>query len=402
MTPGVASGAAAPVPFSDRTAWQASEGRLAAEMDRARAEGRVRFDLAESNPARCGLAGGPELVAELGHPRGAGYEPDPRGHIEARRAVAAYHAERGVRVDPAHVVLTASTSEAYAWLFKLLCNGGDVALVPEPSYPLFELLARLEDVRLSPYPLLVEEGFRVDREALSAAAAEGARAVLVVHPNNPTGSLLRRDDASAIEALAAERGMALIVDEVFGDYAWPGLPADRLPTFAGRDTALTFVLSGLSKVLAMPQLKLGWMVVSGPAAQRDAALARLEVIADTYLSVGGPVQRALPALLAARAPVQARILERVRANAAVLDTALAGGGVGARRLAIDAGWYAVVEVPRTESEDAWVLALLEDEVLVHPGWFFDWPRAGYLVVSLLPGLAAFAEGARRLAARLGR
>jgi aspartate/methionine/tyrosine aminotransferase len=401
MTPGVARGAAR-VPFSDRTAWQATEGPLAAEMERARAEGRVRFDLAESNPARCGLAGGPELVAELGHARGAGYEPDPRGHLEARRAVTAYYAERGVAVDPAQVVLTASTSEAYAWLFKLLCNPGDVALVPEPSYPLFELLARLEEVRLAPYPLLVDEAFRVDRQALVEVAGERARALLVVHPNNPTGSLLRREDAFAIETFAAARGMALIADEVFGDYAWPGLAADRLPTFAGRDTALTFVLSGLSKVLAMPQLKLGWMVVSGPSALRDAALARLEVIADTYLSVGGPVQRALPALLAARAPVQARIRARVLGNAAVLDAALATGAGGARRLGADAGWYAVVEVPRTESEDAWVMALLADEVLVHPGWFFDWPRPGYLVVSLLPEPAAFAEGARRLAARLGR
>lgn len=397
MTPG----AIAAVPFSERTAWQASEGPLAAEMERARAEGRVHFDLAESNPARCGLAGGPELVAELGHARGASYEPDPRGHLEARRAVAGYYAERGVAVDPSHVVLTASTSEAYAWLFKLLCNPGEAALVPEPSYPLFELLARLEHVRLAPYPLRVEEGFRVDRHALEAAATADARAVLAVHPNNPTGSLLRREDAEALEALAAGRGMALVVDEVFGDYAWPALAADRLPTFAGRDTALTFVLSGLSKVLAMPQLKLGWMVVAGPAAVRDAALSRLEVIADTYLSVNGPVQRALPALLAGRRAVQARILDRVLGNVAVLDAALSTSRAGVRRLAADAGWYAVLEVPRTETEDAWVTALLAEGVLVHPGWFFDWPRAGYLVVSLLPEPEVFAEGARRLVARLG-
>jgi aspartate/methionine/tyrosine aminotransferase len=370
-------------------------------MDRARRDGLVRVDLSEANPTRCGLGGDAALVSALGHARGAVYDPSPKGHAEARRAVAAYYAERGLTVDPEQVLLTASTSEAYGWLFKLLCDPGDAVLVPEPSYPLFELLARLEAVQLLPYPLRIEEDWRVDLDALERSVDERTRALLLVHPNNPTGSLVRVDEATQLETIAERRGLSLVVDEVFGDYVWPGRASGRLASFVGPRRALTFVLSGLSKVLALPQLKLGWMVVLGPQAERDEALRRLEVVADTYLSVGTPVQRALPELLAARADVQRRILDRVLGNARVLDEALSAAGGVARRLPADAGWYAVIEVPRTENEDAWVLRLLaEDGLLVHPGWFFDMPRDGFLVISLLPEPEPFAAAARALAERL--
>ena len=401
-----------PVRFAARTGWDLSENRLAAVLAEARAAGRRLVDLTEGNPTRAGLAGVDvaPLLAALGHPRGARYEPVALGHPEARAAVARYYAERGLAIDPARIVLGASTSEAYGWLLKLLTERGDEVLVPAPSYPLLEYLACLEDVALTPYPLLREEGWRIDLGALDRAASERerARAVVLVHPNNPTGSFARRDEAAALEALAAERGLALIVDEVFGDYAHGALPPDRLPSFAGRGGALTFVLSGLSKVMALPQLKLGWIVVSGPEELAAAAMQRLEVIADTYLSVSTPVQLALPEILAARGPVQRAILARVQQNLAALDAALAAlaalagqSGAAVRRLPVDGGWYAILEVPRFHDEDGWVELLVREEgVVVHPGYFFDMPRDGFLVVSLLPDPAAFADAVARALARL--
>jgi len=393
-------------PLSARTSWDTSENPLAKALAEARAAGRSLVDLTESNPTRVGLGGGPELVAELGHPRGALYAPAPTGHPDARAAVARYYAERGLDAPADRIVLSASTSESYAWAFKLLAERGDSVLVPQPSYPLFDFLARLEDVRLTPYPLLRDAGWRVDFDALEQSIEETTRAILVVHPNNPTGTLLRRDDAAALEELAARRGLALIVDEVFGDYTWGEVAPDRLPSFAdarAERRALTFVLSGLSKVLALPQLKLGWIVTLGPEDLVAEALRRLEIVADTYLSVSTPVQLALPALLDAREPVQAAILGRVRANLSALDAALAMHGEphGVRRLPADAGWYAILEVPRTRSEEAWVLELVrEDGIVVHPGYFFDMEREGFLVLSLLPEVDVFREAVPRMLSRI--
>lgn len=390
-----------PVRFAARTGWDLSENRLAAVLAEARAAGRPLVDLTEGNPTRCALADTTPLLAALGHPRGARYEPSSLGHPDARAAVARYYADRGIPVDPGRIVLSASTSEAYGWLLKLLTDRGDQVLVPAPSYPLLDYLAGLEDVALAPYPLLRDEGFSIDLGALERAIDERTRAVVLVHPNNPTGTFTRRGEAAALEALAAERGLALIVDEVFGDYAHGALRPDRLPSFAGRQTALTFVLSGLSKVVALPQLKLGWIVVSGPDDLAAAALQRLEVIADTYLSVSTPVQLAAPEILAARGPIQRSILARVQQNLAALDAAIAAHGGAARRLPLDGGWYAILEVPRFHDEDGWVELLVRDEgVVVHPGYFFDMPRDGFLVVSLLPDPGAFADAAARVLARL--
>ncbi|AKT41840.1 pyridoxal phosphate-dependent aminotransferase [Chondromyces crocatus] len=391
------------VHFAARTGWDLTENHLTQVLAEARATGKPLTDLTESNPTRCGLADATPLVALLGDPAGARYEPSALGHPSARAAVAGYYEARGIPIDPARVVLSASTSEAYGWLFKLLAERGDEVLIPAPSYPLFEFLACLEDITLTPYPLVREEGYRVDLDALERAAGPKARAIILVHPNNPTGTFVRREEADALTRFAAERGLALIVDEVFGDYAHGPLPPDRLPSFAGRDGALTFVLSGLSKVVAMPQLKLGWVAVSGPDALAREAMQRLEVIADTYLSVATPVQLALPRILAARGPVQRAILERVRQNLAVLDAALAAAGGATRRLPVDGGWYAVLQVPRWHDEDGWVELLVRDEgLIVHPGYFFDMPRDGFLVVSLLPEATPFADAAHRLAARLSR
>lgn len=387
-------------PFSDRTGWDLAPNALGQSLARARASGRQLIDLTASNPTRCGLSfGAEEMVAELGHARGVAYVPDAHGHPDALVAVSAYYAERDLQVPASTITLTASTSEAYGWLFKLLTNPGDNVLVPTPSYPLFGFFGDLECVSLQSYELLREEGYRVDRAGLEASIDARTRAILVVHPNNPTGTFTRRDDARFLVELCQARGLALIVDEVFGDFARGALPPDRRPSFAGEGGALTFVLSGLSKVLAQPQLKLGWILTSGPESVAAEARARLEVIADTYLSVATPVQRALPALLQRRASVQATLRERVAQNLAALDRAIAEAGEEApvRRLPTDGGWYAILEVPRTRTEDEWVDLLIEsDGVVVHPGYFFEMDRGGYWVISLLPEPGTFAEGVRRL------
>jgi alanine-synthesizing transaminase len=378
--------------LSERTRWKLDDNALSRAAAEARLRGPV-LDLTESNPTRVGLSAGAEMLGELAHPRGATYEPVAVGHDDARGAIAAYYRDKGIIIDPTRVVVSASTSEAYGWLFKLLCDRDDTVLVPQPSYPLFDYLAALEDVRLVPYPLLRDERCAIDLAALEAALDERTRAILLVHPNNPTGTFVRHAEAEALETLAQKHGLALIVDEVFGDYAHRD--GDWLPSFAGRGNALTFVLSGLSKVVALPQLKLGWIVVDGPA---DAAFARLEIIADTYLSVATPIQRALPSILGNRASVQATIRARVAHNLAMLD-ALLGEHPSVRRAAADGGWSAVIEVPRTR--DDWAEVLVRDAgVLVQPGWFFDFEREGVLVISLLPEPAVFAAGAAAMLARI--
>jgi len=393
-------------PFTSRTAWDLHENTLAALLSEAHRNGRDLTDLTESNPTRCSIFPIQPLIDLLGHPRGASYQPAPLGHPDARRAVARYYEERGLRVAEDQIALSASTSEAYGWLFKLLCERGDQVLVPAPSYPLLEYLAHLEDVTIAPYPLVREERFAIDLGALEQLASSGrARAIALIHPNNPTGTFVRREEAAAIEALAERTGLALIVDEVFGDYAHKTLPGDRLQSFAGRDQALTFVLSGLSKVAALPQVKLGWIAASGPPDLVTEAMRRLEVIADTYLSVSTPVQLALPEILAARGGIQRAILGRVLQNLAALDGALAAFGErgAVRRLPVEGGWYAILEVPRTHSEDEWISLLVREEgILVHPGYFFDMEREGFVVVSLLPEPKAFTNAAARLIHRIER
>jgi aspartate/methionine/tyrosine aminotransferase len=379
--------------FSARTRWDRTVNRLAVLAASKRAAGRHVLDLTETNPTRVGLQAPPGLLGALGDDAGRAYAPDPRGLEAARGAVSADYGRRGVAAAPEHVVLTASTSEAYAILFKLLCDPGDEVLVPRPSYPLFDYLAGLESVDVKPYPLVYDARWRVDLAALREAVGQRTRAIVAVSPNNPTGSFVDAAEIEAVQGLAAEARLALVADEVFADYPWPDRPPG--PSFARGGEALAFTLGGLSKSCGLPQLKLAWMAVSGPAALRDEALARLELVADTYLSVSTPVQLAAPALLARAPALRAPIAARVAENLGTLRRLTADGP--ATLLHGEGGWSAVLRIPATLSEEERVLALLErDDVLVHPGYFFDFPREAYLVLSLLPVPSELEQAVARL------
>jgi alanine-synthesizing transaminase len=390
--------------FSARTSWDRTQNRLTRAVEQARAQGREPFDLTESNPTRAKIFDLEPLIAELGHPRGTIYEPAPRGHPEARRAVAGYYQRRGFAVDPERVVLSASTSEAYAWIFSLLADADDAVLVPRPSYPLLSWIAASQRVRLVTYPLQRDAGFRIDMGELRRSLDARTRVIVLVNPNNPTGTFVRCDEAQELCALAKERDLALVVDEVFGDYAFDALSADALSSFLEVEKApLSFVLSGLSKVMLLPQCKLGWTVVRGPDDRVREAISRLELIADTYLSVGTPIQLALPSLLEKQPEVQLAVRQRLRDNLAALDGAITklGPSSAVRRLPCSGGWYAVLEVPRLHDEDGWVELLIREEgVIVHPGYFFDFDRDGFLVVSLLPVVGEFREAVGRVLRRL--
>ncbi|HVO13325.1 MAG TPA: pyridoxal phosphate-dependent aminotransferase [Vicinamibacteria bacterium] len=384
--------------FSSRTGWDLRPNRLAERVAARRASGVRLLDLTASNPTRAGIEHPADVLEPLAGAEARRYDPSPFGLPGARQAVASDFARRGYTVGPDEVLLTASTSEAYAFLFKLLADPGDEILVPRPGYPLFDFLAGLESVRTRGYALAYDGEWHLDLSALRAAVSERTRALVVVNPNNPTGVFLKRDERGALEELCAERSLALVSDEVFSDFAFGDDPR-REASVASVQGALAFALGGLSKSCALPQLKLAWAAVAGPAALRRDALARLEVIADSYLSVSTPVQVAAPELLARRAELQAPIRVRTAANLRRLRARLPGSP--ATLLAPEGGWYAVLRVPATISEEERVLRLLEQrDLLVHPGYFFDFPREAYLVLSLLTPADDFAEGVERLLADL--
>jgi alanine-synthesizing transaminase len=383
--------------FSTRVPADLAPNRLTIAERAIRARRGRLIDLTETNPTRVGLAYPQDAQAALARPAALSYDPQPFGLAAAREAVAETILAAGRPVDPARVILTASTSEAYSFLFKLLCDPGDQVLVPVPSYPLFEHLTRLELVEIRPYPLEYHGTWSIDIHAVEAEATARTRAVLVVSPNNPTGSMLTRADLSALAAFCASRSLALVGDEVFCDYTIDARP--DVARVLDQEEALTFSLGGLSKSAGLPQMKLGWMAAGGPAPLVDAALARLEIICDAFLSVSTPVQHAARALLAHGAAIRRLILERVRRNLEALR-ALAAGHPACSVLRVEGGWSAVVRVPATRSEESLVLDLLErDGVLVHPGYFFDFPHEAFVVVSLLPDPDSFRDGAARLLER---
>jgi alanine-synthesizing transaminase len=443
--------------FSSRTNWPLEPNRFSQAVERHRGSGKQLLDLTNSNPTTCGFSyPNKEILAALSDRRTLRYAPESKGLRAAREAVAGYYCGRpglsgtALPIDPEHIVLTSGTSEAYSHIFRLLCEPGDEILVPAPSYPLFEFLAELCDVRLVSYALLYDHGWQVDLAALRAATGPRTRAVILVHPNNPTGSFIKAHEAAELAQICAAHEMAIIADEVFLDYADNSAPR---PSFATHSAALTFTLSGLSKVSLLPQMKLSWLVASGPPSLVETAIERLEVVADTFLSSGTLVQLALPKLLNVRAALQAQLRSRIDANLAYLDrrlrlaanvsrqnpaeapgkgrsagmelrghensanvsrqnpTEAPGKGrsagmqlrgqeeSGARitRLDREAGWYAILRLPATNSDEEFAIELLERcSVLVHPGHFYNFQQDGFLVLSLLAREAVFQEGARRL------
>ena len=383
--------------FADRTNWNLSANRLAEALAQHRASGRRLLDLTASNPTECGFHYDQQgILAALEQPAALEYHPDPRGVLSARRAVGDYYAAFGAPVTVEDMVLTASTSEAYSFIFRLLCNPGDELLIPAPSYPLFEFLADIQDVKLNRYSLFYDHGWHIDFHALERVITPRTRGVIVVHPNNPTGHFTKPAEMDQLNGLCSKHELAIIADEVFLDF---GL-AEQPPSFALNAGALTFTMSGLSKISGLPQMKLAWLVVSGPRDLKREALARLEVIADTYLSLSAPIQLAARALLEQRRGFQVQVVARMRRNLAEFDAQLATQK-HCSRLQVEGGWYAVLRVPATRPDEDLAIELLEKhDVYVHPGHFFSFPGDGYLVVSLITPEAEFADGIARVLRRI--
>jgi len=378
-------------PFSSRVPADLGVNRLARAIQEARDGGQTLIDLTLSNPTRAGFEYTSDLLAPLAHPRGLTYEPQPFGLLHARRAVAADYERRGISVAADRIVLTASTSEAYSLLFKLLTDTGDEVLVPRPSYPLFDHLTQLDAVIARPYDLEYHDGWSIDFPSVEHALSERTRALLVVSPNNPTGSFVSRPEFKRLMAMCADRDVAIIADEVFADYQTrPGACVDAARTLDARE-GLIFSLGGLSKSAGLPQIKLGWVALAGADERVSVALDRLELVCDTYLSVSTPVQAAAADLLSCGATVRKQIQTRIASNYRTLAQRVEA--VPACTLLVaDGGWYAVLQVPTIGSEEDLVVSLVGAGVVVHPGYFFDFPRESYLVVSLLPPEREFDDG----------
>ena len=386
--------------FASRTNWNLTPNPLSAALAERRAAGKAVLDLTASNPTDCGFAYDAEaILAALQNPAVLSYAPDSRGLLVAREAVCGYYAERGDRITPDNLVLTTSTSEAYSFVFRLLCDPDDEVLVPQPSYPLFDFLADLHDVKLVRYPLIYDHGWQIDCHALREALTARTRSVIVVNPNNPTGNFCKAAEMAELNDICAARGMAIIADEVFLDYS---LLAEPPRSFVTNNSAPTFTMSGLSKIAGLPQFKASWLAVSGPPEWKRDALERLEVIADTFLSMNAPVQHAIPKLLGLRAAFQRQLQARVRQNLAELNRQLADQQPsidtrGIAELEVEGGWYAVLTLPASCSSDEVTLRLLSEHgVYAHPGHFYEFAGDRALVVSLITPPADFAAGVRRL------
>lgn len=387
--------------FSARTPLSFHPNHLSRRAAELRAAGAPLADLTLSNPTQAGIPlPGDAVLAALADPRALGYDPAPQGLPGAREAIAAWHARHAPAADPASFFLTSSTSEAYSWLFKLLCDAGDSVMTPRPSYPLFECLADLEGVRAVQYPLAEQWRWDIDLAMLERCLDPRARAIILVNPNHPTGAYLKPGDWLRLQEFAALRGLAIIADEVFFDYAWsPATP--RISTLAPPHLTLTFTLAGLSKTAGLPQMKLGWIHVAGPEEQRRQAIERLEWIADAYLPASAPVQYAVPRWLALAPRIQSRILDHVLANRQALLDALPEHSPW-RVLPSAGGWTALLEAPRIHTEEEWALLFLEAfHVLVQPGFFYDFDREAFLAVSLLARPETFAEALARLSGIFG-
>jgi len=372
--------------FSKRTNWNIEESDLARAHRERIATGLPIADLTASNPTRCGFTYPAEWVGALADRRALDYDPQPAGLRTAREAVCAYYAGHGVALEADQIVLTTSTSEGYSYLFRLLCDADDEVVILQPGYPLFDFLAALDDVRLKPVPLMYENGWQIDPLGLRRAISPRTRAIVIVHPNNPTGHFTKPWESVQIAEICREFNLALIVDEVFLDY---GIGSAGVSFASGLEDVPVFVVSGMSKIAGLPQMKAAWIAVTGPA--REGAMARLEVIADTFLSMNAPVQWALTTWFESAGQVQRQIRERVVANLAALERELKAAPV-IQRLSVEGGWYAVLRIPALAPDEQTVMALLERGVWLYPGYFFGMPQSGWLVASLLAPLSEFSNG----------
>jgi alanine-synthesizing transaminase len=379
--------------FASRTNWNLKPNRLAEALERHKSSGRRLLDLSASNPTDCGFKyDAPAIMRSLCAPASLQYHPDPKGLKSARQAVSAYYAEQGEAVAVDDLILTASTSEAYSFVFRLLCNPGDELLIPTPGYPLFDFLADVNDVRLVRYPLFYDHGWHIDMHALKQAITPSTQGIIIVHPNNPTGHFAKPEEIAQLNQICSANKMAIVADEVFLDFSL----GSAQKSFAANTGALTFTMSGISKISGLPQMKFAWLAVSGPEDIKREALARLEMITDTYLSLNAPIQLAAPVLLQQRKQFQEQLMSRVRANLAELDAQLAGTRQ-ISRLLVEGGWYAVLRIPATRTDEELALELLEKlDVYLHPGHYYDFPGDGYLVVSLITPEQDFHEGMRRI------
>jgi alanine-synthesizing transaminase len=380
--------------FSSRFRWDLQPNRITRALAEKRREGTELLDLTESNPTGAGLTYPPEIVQAFQDERILRYEPSPAGLRQAREAVAQYYFRRGITAEPEHILLTASTSEAYAYLFKLLTDPGDQVLVPRPSYPLFEFLAAMESVAVGTYPLRYHGQWAIDIDGLLSGVTDRTKAIILVNPNNPTGSYVKCGELQELARICAGRNIALISDEVFSDYAF-GPDAERVVTLASQQEGLAFSMSGLSKIAGLPQMKLGWIVTAGAPQQRQQATERLEWIADTYLSVGTPVQCAAARLLTAGEILQQQIRQRTAGNLQFARQALTESS--ASLLNVEGGWCATLQVPNLRTEEEWTLGLLTSaNVLLQPGFFYDFESEAFLISSLLTPPDVFREGLKRL------
>jgi hypothetical protein len=381
--------------YSQRLSWSVPSNNFSNRVEANRRAGATLLDLTRSNPSEV-LAGYPHSAIREAYSKISDfrYTPEAAGRIDARAAIREYYRQRGIEVSLDRLFLTASSSEAYALLFKLFCNPGDEILTPVPSYPLFDYLAALECVRIVPYHLRYDGSWHIDFHHLCNQISSRARAIVTVNPNNPTGSLLKDPEAQELYRIARSYRLPIISDEVFFDY--PLLSrGNAVPSLAAQDSVLAFSLNGLSKAAAMPQMKLGWIALSGPASEVAIAGRNLELLLDTYLSVGTPVQKALPQLLEIGEGLQEQLLRRIRLNAVMLRQLVHNSA--ATCLHVEAGWSAIVRLPNIFSEEEWTTRFLEEcSVIVQPGYFFDMPEEPYVVLSLITPEEEFTKGVNRM------
>lgn len=392
-------------PFAKRTDWEMTQNELICRLDEARKDGREIIDLTESNPTRCQFLYPKEkILKKLSSPRNILYDPSPMGNLSARQAISQYYKNKSLKVLPGQIFLSASTSEAYTFLFRLLANPMERILFPRPSYPLFEFLVGLNDIKMDTYPLLYDHRpglgqWSLDLPALTQEIQSTTRAIVLVNPNNPTGSFIKKEELEELNKICANHHIALISDEVFLDYQFQENDS-KVMSLVENNEVLTFVMGGLSKTLALPQMKLSWIIVNGPEEVVNRANERLEIILDTYLSVNTPVQNALEEWLDLQPQINRDILTRIRTNRQFLIDQLKDFPA-CQYLESEGGWYAIIQLPEERTEETWVLDFLnEDRVFVHPGYFFDFLTESYIVVSLLPPVEQFQTGIKRILLRV--